>query len=143
MDLIPYLSAVILISTVATILLAVISYAAFKLRDKRRPKVDPDDVPTFFHRYRTGDELDGSSDFPDPGSTDGDGRDPDDGAGHHEEGAELVGPQSPHALSSDPMEPHRSSSSSSLSSSSASRGFDTFVSEAIFPASRTRIRSAC
>lgn len=58
MDLIPYLSAVILVSTVATILLAVISYAAFKLRDKRRPKADPEDVPQFFHRYRTGTELD-------------------------------------------------------------------------------------
>jgi len=52
LDLIPYLSAVILISTVATVLLAVISYAAFKLRDKRRPKAAPDEGPTFFHRYR-------------------------------------------------------------------------------------------
>ena len=51
MDLIPYLSAVILISTVATILLAVISYAAFKLRDKRRPKKAVE-APSFFHRYR-------------------------------------------------------------------------------------------
>ena len=51
MDLIPYLSAVILISTVATILLAVISYAAFKLRDKRRPKKAVE-APRFFHRYR-------------------------------------------------------------------------------------------
>jgi hypothetical protein len=56
MDLIPYLSAVILISTVATVLLAVISYAAFKLRDKRRPKSDPNDVPKFFHRYRGDDD---------------------------------------------------------------------------------------
>ena len=64
MDLIPYLSAVILISTVATILLAVISYAAFKLRDKRRPKSDPEDVPQFFHRYRTGTELTGDDDLP-------------------------------------------------------------------------------
>jgi len=56
MDLIPYLSAVILISTVATVLLAVISYAAFKLRDKRRPKSNPDDVPKFFHRYRCDDD---------------------------------------------------------------------------------------
>jgi hypothetical protein len=51
MELVPYLSAVILIATIATILLAVISYAAFKLRDKRRPKgkVAP---PVFFRRYR-------------------------------------------------------------------------------------------
>jgi hypothetical protein len=51
MDLIPYLSAVILVSTVATILLAVLSYAAFKLRDKRKPKKS-DEVPVFFHRYQ-------------------------------------------------------------------------------------------
>lgn len=61
MDLIPYLSAVILISTVATVLLAVISYAAFKLRDKRRPKADPNNVPRFFSRYRGEDEFDGPS----------------------------------------------------------------------------------
>ena len=53
MDLIPYLSAVILISTLATVLLAVLSYAAFKLRDKRRPKKkDNGSAPVFFHRYR-------------------------------------------------------------------------------------------
>ena len=38
MDLVPYLSAVILVATIATILLAIGSYAAFKLRDKRKPK---------------------------------------------------------------------------------------------------------
>lgn len=51
MDLIPYLSAVILVTTLATILLAVLSYAAFKLRDKRRPKASDDGGPVFFHRY--------------------------------------------------------------------------------------------
>lgn len=56
MDLVPYLSAVILVSTIATILLAVLSYAAFKLRDKRRPK-GRTEAPVFFHRYRPeGDE---------------------------------------------------------------------------------------
>lgn len=70
MDLIPYLSAVILISTVATVLLAVISYAAFKLRDKRRPKADPDDVPKFFHRYR-GDDDDFAGDGGDPSEVGG------------------------------------------------------------------------
>lgn len=54
MDLVPYLSAVILVSTIATILLAVLSYAAFKLRDKRRPKGNVE-APVFFHRYRPGD----------------------------------------------------------------------------------------
>lgn len=51
MDLIPYLSAVILVSTLATVLLAVLSYAAFKLRDKRRPKRDEGAGPVYFHRY--------------------------------------------------------------------------------------------
>jgi len=52
MDVVPYLSAVILISTIATIALAVLSYAAFKLRDKRRPKTRSGDQPVFFRRYR-------------------------------------------------------------------------------------------
>ena len=50
MDLVPYLSAVILIATIATILLAVISYAAFKLRDRRRPR-GSEEEPVFFRRY--------------------------------------------------------------------------------------------
>jgi len=59
MDLIPYLSAVILVTTLATILLAVLSYAAFKLRDKRKPKAADDGGPVFFHRYDpNGDEED-------------------------------------------------------------------------------------
>ena len=57
MDLVPYLSAVILVSTIATILLAVLSYAAFKLRDKRRPKGQIE-APVFFHRYRAEEEAD-------------------------------------------------------------------------------------
>lgn len=53
MDVVPYLSAVILISTIATIFLAVLSYAAFKLRDKRRPKAKKgSSEPVYFHRYR-------------------------------------------------------------------------------------------
>jgi hypothetical protein len=53
MDVVPYLSAVILISTIATIFLAVLSYAAFKLRDKRRPKAKGGaDGPVYFRRYR-------------------------------------------------------------------------------------------
>ena len=55
MDIVPYLSAVILVATIATILLAVISYAAFKLRDKRRPR-GVQETPVFFHRYRPGDD---------------------------------------------------------------------------------------
>jgi len=70
-DLIPYLSAVILVSTVATVLLALLSYAAFKVRDKRRPKADPGEGPRFFHRYRLaddGDDADGGHDDGDEAS---------------------------------------------------------------------------
>jgi len=53
MDVVPYLSAVILISTIATIFLAVLSYAAFKLRDKRKPKAKgAASAPVYFHRYK-------------------------------------------------------------------------------------------
>jgi len=53
MDVVPYLSAVILISTIATIFLAVLSYAAFKLRDRRRPKAKGGgESPVYFHRYK-------------------------------------------------------------------------------------------
>ena len=55
MDLIPYLSAVILIATIATLLLAVFSYAAFKMRNNRKPK-DDGPAPVFFHRYRLDDD---------------------------------------------------------------------------------------
>ena len=50
MDIVPYLSAVILVATIATILLAVLSYVAFKMRDKRRPK-GADARPVFFSRF--------------------------------------------------------------------------------------------
>ena len=52
MDLVPYLSAVILVATIATIPLAIGSYAAFKLRDKRKPRAQAGPPPVFFHRYR-------------------------------------------------------------------------------------------
>lgn len=51
MDVLPYLSAVILISTIATLLLAVLSYGAFKLRDRRRGGGGAQ-APVFFKRYR-------------------------------------------------------------------------------------------
>ena len=50
MDIVPYLSAVILVATIATILLAILSYAAFKLRDKRKPR-GSGERPPFFTRY--------------------------------------------------------------------------------------------
>jgi hypothetical protein len=52
MDVVPYLSAVILISTIATIFLAALSYAAFKMRDKRKPKSKAAAAPVYFHRYK-------------------------------------------------------------------------------------------
>jgi hypothetical protein len=55
MDIVPYLSAVILVATIATLLLAVFSYAAFKMRNNRRPKPS-DRAPVFFHRYRIEDD---------------------------------------------------------------------------------------
>lgn len=56
MDLVPYLSAVILVATIATIFLAIGSYAAFKLRDKRKPKAQQGPAPVFFRRYRPEEE---------------------------------------------------------------------------------------
>jgi hypothetical protein len=56
MDIIPILSTVILTTTFATLVLAVGSYLAFKLRDKRKPAPKPAatiaPVKTFFVRYR-------------------------------------------------------------------------------------------
>jgi len=71
MDIVPYLSAVILISTIATIALAVLSYAAFKLRDKRRPKAKAGETPVFFHRYRLPEQVDAA-----PAEPGGEGADP-------------------------------------------------------------------
>jgi hypothetical protein len=50
-DLVPYLSAVILVSTIATLVLAIVSYAAFKLRNKRKPR-GPAEKPVYFRRIR-------------------------------------------------------------------------------------------
>ncbi len=60
MDVVPYLSAVILVSTIATILLAVLSYAAFKLRDKRKPKQTDEDAPVFFQRFQLEEDREGA-----------------------------------------------------------------------------------
>ncbi len=62
MDIVPYLSAVILITTIFTLLLAVGSYIAFKMRDMRKPKSTPVEEVTFFHRYRA-DEYDDPDEF--------------------------------------------------------------------------------
>ena len=57
MDIVPYLSAVILITTIFTLLLAVGSYIAFKMRNRRKPRAAPVEEVAFFHRYRP-DEFD-------------------------------------------------------------------------------------
>ena len=49
MELIPYLSAVIFIATIATVVLATLSYVAFKLRGRRRPK-QSGERPVYFRR---------------------------------------------------------------------------------------------
>jgi hypothetical protein len=49
LDLVPYLSAVILVATIATLVLAIFSYAAFKLRNRRRPAKGKE-KPVFFQR---------------------------------------------------------------------------------------------
>ena len=52
MDLIPVLSSVIVLATIATIVLALLSYLAFKLRD-RRSRAQAPERPVFFRRYRS------------------------------------------------------------------------------------------
>jgi hypothetical protein len=58
MDLIPFFSTAILIATIASIILAVSSYAAYKLRERRRPNRNfPEGEvreAVFFHRYEPG-----------------------------------------------------------------------------------------
>lgn len=58
MDLISILATVILTTTIATVLTGFVAYSAFKLRDKRRPKKQAQNVhesagdqPIFFSRY--------------------------------------------------------------------------------------------
>lgn len=53
MDIIPILSTVILISTLVTLVLAVGSYFAYKMRETRRPR-GPAQVakPDFFRKYQ-------------------------------------------------------------------------------------------
>ena len=68
MDMVPYLSTVIVVATLATVILAIFSYAAFKVRDKRRPR-EESSAPVFFRRYRpTPDPSDdsGEGDAPPP-----------------------------------------------------------------------------
>lgn len=59
MDLISILATVILVTTIGTMIVGVVAYMAFKLRDKRKPKKGGDDTlthgasraPVFLKRY--------------------------------------------------------------------------------------------
>lgn len=63
MDIIPLLSTVILISTLVTLVLAVGSYFAYKMRESRRPRA-PAQVtkPAFFRKYQPKKHSLGSTD---------------------------------------------------------------------------------
>ncbi len=69
-DLIPILSTVIMATTIVTIILAFGSYAAYKLRDKKRARVtrhasaEEEAPPPVFRRYRSA--ID-EEEAPDPG----------------------------------------------------------------------------
>ena len=53
MDIIPILSTVILVSTLVTLVLAVGSYFAYRLRESRKPKESTSlEKPAFFRRYQ-------------------------------------------------------------------------------------------
>ncbi len=61
MDLIPFFSTAILIATVASIVLAITSYIAYKARERRRPNrnfgADEMHQAVFFHRYELDEEA--------------------------------------------------------------------------------------
>ncbi len=72
-DLIPILSTVIMATTIVTIILAFGSYAAYKLRDKKRARVtrkapvDEEAPPPVFRRYqRAGAQAPAESESPAP-----------------------------------------------------------------------------
>ncbi len=57
MNLIPILSTVILIATIVTIIIAVGSYLAFKVRESRNPELVTNEAPKkFFVTYEPDDE---------------------------------------------------------------------------------------
>lgn len=59
MDIVPFLSTIILVTTLATLILAVVSYVTFKMRDARKPAAKKATLhsgaapaKTFFARYQ-------------------------------------------------------------------------------------------
>ena len=65
-----YVLHIMFLPLIAAIFLAVLSYAAFKVRDKRRPKAKSGAAPVFFHRYKPPAE-----ESPDGGAADAGGSD--------------------------------------------------------------------
>ena len=61
MDLIPFFSTAILIATIASIVIAITSYAAYKARERRRPNrnfpASEMREAVFFHRYESSDQV--------------------------------------------------------------------------------------
>jgi biopolymer transport protein ExbB/TolQ len=55
MDLLPVISTAILVATIASIVIAIVSYAAYKTRERRRPirraGRGAAEAVVFFHRY--------------------------------------------------------------------------------------------
>lgn len=66
LDLIPILSTVIMATTIVTIILAFGSYAAYKLRDKKRARIkrhapeEEEAAPPVFRRYQSAGTRSGS-----------------------------------------------------------------------------------
>ena len=56
MDLIPFFSTVILVATIASIILAITSYLAYKARERRNPNREFNEAEkrdaVFYHRYQ-------------------------------------------------------------------------------------------
>jgi hypothetical protein len=52
-DIVPILSTIVLIATLATLILGVVSYAVFRLRERRAPRADTGGTTAkqFFVRY--------------------------------------------------------------------------------------------
>ncbi|HEX9755884.1 MAG TPA: hypothetical protein VGA42_09245 [Gemmatimonadales bacterium] len=57
------LSIIILVSFIVTVVLAVASYTAYKLRERRRPRaiLAPEDATMYFERYRPPPATDGAA----------------------------------------------------------------------------------
>lgn len=52
MELIPILATVIVITTIITLIFALLSYVAYRARERKAPRPQPFDMPEFFRRYQ-------------------------------------------------------------------------------------------